>query len=359
MPRALVAGCMGLLLLLMLLLQSETGTPRAASSEREAGTPSAASTQRFVRVEPGPLKRLPGDEVGRRGSTVPPAAASVYLKSTRPDVLASEGCQAGRHAAASAGARDGLVVLAFGRPMKRHATFGTSLFRAGFRSTIAIGRAATAFAGAFAECAPADAHLELGIGTSNYGPQVSYGTGRAWALMVNGAAGWARAHGIADRVDVVGANDIEMGWASPHLTRRWIEGYTSAAARPYLDFGDAGGCPPVGDCLGQWTVEDVWYAAWGASPAIPLPEIYTPNGTMARQWAYLSRYAVEHHGYPMRIVGALSEREACRQSADSCRGIDATPARAWTLLSHALNADRRTAQGLRWSTDLRWNDTRP
>jgi hypothetical protein len=172
--------------------------------------------------------------------------------------------------------------------------------------------------------------------------------------MVNDVADWLTSHGLVDRVGIAGANDVELGWNGPRQSRRWVDGYGSVARHPYFDYGDAAGCPPAGRCVGAWRVEDVWYVAWGARWALPLPEIYAPNGSSARQWQRLSLYSTLWHGRPMTIAGVMSQHAACRQSSDPCRGMNNSPERAWRLLSRTLNSDRRTTQTLRWVTDVRW-----
>ncbi len=118
--------------------------------------------------------------------------------------------------------------------------------------------------------------------------------------------------------------------------------------------GDAAGCPPRGDCAGVWTPEDVWFVSWGARTAWPLPQIYTLSGSMAQQWYHLSLYSYQHHGWRMTIAGALSQRMACRQYSDPCRGMDNSPAKACGQLNRLLNRDGRTAQRLPWSSDFSW-----
>ena len=200
----------------------------------------------------------------------------------------------------------------------------------------------------------ATTHLTVAIGTSNFGPGVTYRHGRAWAEMVNEANEWAAGEGLTT-LRFAGGNDIELSWAGPRRTRAWVRGYDSVARWPFYDFGDAAACPPRGRCMGAWSLEDLWYVAWGARSARPLPQIYTPNGVMAEQWYRLSLYSYRVHGAPIRIAGVLSQRTACRQSKDSCRGMNNTPARAWAQLNRALNRDKRTAQPLHWSTDIAWS----
>jgi len=246
-------------------------------------------------------------------------------------------------------------VLAFGRPIKGGSWgWGASLFGHGYRSTDEIRVAAEAYAEGFVGCSRHEPRLTIAIGTSNYGRGVSYRHGMAWALMVNAANGWVVENGLVGRVEFAGANDIELSWNGPAVSKSWVRGYDSVAEWPYYDYGDAAGCPPRGDCVGAWRPEDVWYVSWGARSAWPLPQIYTSDGSMARQWYRLSLYAFLRHGWRMTIAGALSQRIACRQSSDPCRGMNNSPAKAWGQLNRLLNRDRRTAQRLPWSTDFSW-----
>jgi hypothetical protein len=292
---------------------------------------------------------------GRRSA--PAAASSQYVRTQRARVLFRMGCGEGRRLARSR-EDSAIVVLAFGRPMKRHGRYGASLFGSRLVSTSRIERAAEAYARGYAGCSPPTApRLHVAIGTSNFGPGVSRGHGAAWARMVNRANRWLRAEGPWTRVVFAGANDIELGWNGPARSKAWVRGYDSAAEWPFYDFGDAAACPPHGKCLGAWTQEDVWFVAWGARSANPLPEIYTRSGSMAQSWFRLSLYSYQRHGARMSFAGALSQRSACRQSSDPCRGMNNTPDRAWRQLSRLLNSDPRTAQDLRWISDFRWSDS--
>jgi hypothetical protein len=299
------------------------------------------------------LPGLPGGPVASGGR--PRTAASLYMTSVGTAVADRLGCAEGRNLRGS-GASAALVVLDFGGPAKVGWRFGVSLFGHGFRTVTRVRDSGVAYARAYARCLgrrPGPT-LRVALGTSNYGRSVGFAHGRAWAQMVNNANDALVEAGLADRVDIAGADDIETSWSSPAAARAWVRGYDSVAEHAYYDYGDAGGCPPAGSCLGRWTQEDVWYVSWGARAAWPLPEIYTPNGAQARQWAQLSLYAARHHGSPITIVGALSQRRACRQSTDPCRGMNATPDRAWKVLRSALGRNGRTRQGLSFSTDIRW-----
>jgi hypothetical protein len=288
----------------------------------------------------------------------PAASSSFYMKTVSPDTLRRMGCTFGRQVRGGVRPADALVVLAFGSPRFNGWDYGASLFGGRFgATTLRIRVAVQSFVQGYVNCTRwhADVHLRIAVGTSNFGPQVSYGHGRAWAIMVNLANINAAKNGWSGKVDVVGANDIEPGYNSPSVTRRWVRGYDAVNRWPYYNFGSASACPPAGDCQGDWTQEDVWYVSWGAPPAWPLPQIYNPTGTSAEQWFRISLYGQRVHGRPMTFVGVVSQHQACHDAQDPCWGMDNHPWEAWHQLRHALNADPRTAQShLRWATDISW-----
>jgi hypothetical protein len=315
-------------------------------------TRTSSASQNGEKPDPAGLTDA-GAPASRVKSELPTTAVSQYLKTTRGARLSNLGCRAAKLLSESKD-DSAVSVLAFGRPLKRKGRWGASLFGHGFRTISQIQAGAQAYAQGYVNCWRKGPRLTVAIGTSNYGNRVSYAHGRAWALMVNGANQWAGERGYVDRVEFAGANDIELSWNGPRVSRAWVNGYDSVAEWPYYDFGDAAGCPPRGNCAGAWTPEDVWYVSWGARAAWPLPQIYTPNGVMARQWYHLSLYSFVRHGWHMTIAGALSQHRACRQSSDPCRGMNNSPHRAWSQLNHLLNRDRRTAQRLPWLTDFGW-----
>jgi hypothetical protein len=280
------------------------------------------------------------------------------MKTTKTRRVERMGCEQGRRTGRSL--RDSIVVLDFGRPVelrrRSHVRYGVSLFRRkGFASVSAVLRASKAYARGLLRCSNGlrNAHARIAIGTTNWGPDVTWGHGRAWAGVVNEANEWAQRSGHSARVDFAGADDIELSWNGPGRSKRWVSGYESAALHPFYNYGTADACPPKGNCAGAWTLEDVWYVSWGAPHAWALPEIYTPNNSNARQWYHLVLYSYARHGAAMQIAGVMSQRGACRRATDSCRGMNNTPSRAWRQLSNLLNSDPRTRQSIRWSTDIR------
>ena len=286
----------------------------------------------------------------------PDATWSRYMSTVDRRRMRRLGCDLARRIRAGGESHDALVVLAFGMPMLHRGRFGASLF-GHFANSRKIGGAAVAYARGFGACLRnAEGHLTLSVGTSNYGRDVTHRHGRNWGSMVNRANRVLKTWGIADTVTVAGGNDIEPGWRGPEATRRWIRGYASVTSTPYYNFGGAAGCPPIGFCQGDWTIEDIWYAAWGSGVAVPLPEIYSNTGSNAEQWYRLSLYSYKAHGERMDIAGAMSQLQSCWDSHDRCRGIRNPPNRSWSQLWHALNRDPRTAQPLRFSTNISWQN---
>jgi hypothetical protein len=326
-----------------------------ASGKRSASDHSFREARDPSPVTPGLPPKIGGQEGDHGNQTSQPSVAfSQYFMTTRPSVLDRFGCAEGQRLARSTQS-SAIVILAFGRPMRHHGLAGVSLFGRGFASADVVEQAGHAYAAGYVRCSQPDSpRLHLALGTSNFGNGVTFRHGAAWARMVNGANAWALGRGISTRVEFAGADDIELAWNGPVPSKAWVRGYDSEAAWPYYDYGDAAGCPPRGNCLGAWTQEDVWFVAWGARSAWPLPEIYTPTGTMAQEWYRMSLYSYQHHGLRMTLAGALAQYAACRQSSDPCWGMNNSPAKAWRQLNRLINADPRTAQPLRWLSDFRW-----
>lgn len=300
--------------------------------------------------------------------TSPPYTTSWYMKTVDATTLYNMGCALGTHDKNTPGTQDNVVILDYGQPWVQNSTYGTLMWKTGggtqFVTTTQIANAAEQFGKGYWVCtgsADTTSQLYLAIGTSNYGGYVNSGHGTAWAQMVNLVNSWFSTYGYTSQVKARGAIDIELEWNSPSVTRTWVDGYTSAWQYPFYNFGDASGCPsptyPNWDCgtsqYPGWTSEDVWYVSWGASPAYPLPEIYRTDGLNAGQWYYLSLYSYTNHGGRMTLMGAVTQYQACQQRG-GCTGTNNTPSQGWSQLWDALNADTRTAQSLRWSTDMKW-----
>jgi hypothetical protein len=297
----------------------------------------------------------------RRGPRVqvpkaPMASSSRYMTHTNGSRSKQLGCSMGSGVRRGKQHRDALVILDYGMPMHHKGRFGTSAFGP-FRTMDQIANSVQQYARGYVQCVGwhATSRLRIGVGTSNYGRDVTFRHGQLWGALVERINHWFSERHMADRVVATGANDIEPGWRGPGPTRRWIRGYATRTRMPYYDFGGAAGCPPYNDCLGNWTVEDVWYVAWGSGLGIPLPEVYAESGISARQWYHLSLYGYRHHHEPMRIAGVMTQVGACKGHT-GCAGLRNSPDRGFAQLYRALNADPRTAQPLRWVTDITWRN---
>lgn len=291
-------------------------------------------------------------------------STSYYMITIDPEFSYDLGCEIGTRDANASGAQDSVVVLDFSYPVcNTDGSFGAELFGFGPVPLSEIQTAAQNLALGYYQCSVSDteSNLVIGVGTNNRPmscetSQEITDHGTAWAGMVNQVNQWAIGQGIFGQVQAYGANDIEIGWNTPTLSRDWIAGYEEVNDYPLIHFGDAAGCPyednPDWMCGGAWTQEDVWYVSWGASASLPLPLIYLTNGVHAQQWASLSQYGVENHGSRMDFTGVFTQSQACEQWG--CSGTDNTPEQAYRQLYDELNKSPETAQELNWSTDIRW-----
>lgn len=282
----------------------------------------------------------------------PNPTTSRYMSTVDPGTLTSEGCSQ-----AQAG-ESGMIILDFGSPAIQNGVYGTDIFSNNFASTADIASAAEAFLQGFSNCKSSGQAAILALGTSNYGSviaNVSTATshGQAWGQMVESVEQWVKTNKYKAFEVALGASDMELDWNSPAPTKAWAKGYATGTDQYYLDYGDAAGCPPYGQCNNGWSQADVVYVAWGAKLALPFPEIYNTTGANAQQWQSLSLYAFEHTHHKMNIQGALTQYAACQQHGP-CPGTDNTPQQGWTQLSNALNADKRTKEKLYYSSDISW-----
>lgn len=166
-----------------------------------------------------------------------------------------------------------------------------------------------------------------------------------------------------------GANDIEAGLLPADKdssdVRSWVQAFDDYNGFiSYYNYGSADGCPQSSipqsnDCgaAGHPNVDanDIWYWSWGASPAFPLPEIYTRSGSQANQWKYLSLFGVVRKGGSrMDFVAPMTQSGAC--ASQSCAGTDNTPEQGWMQLDSALDSDSRVRDATLLLTDIRFAD---
>jgi hypothetical protein len=294
----------------------------------------------------------------------PPVTVSYYVKTTKATTLNKMGSDLAASQIAGGVAQDSVVALLFGQPTFSGGLYGATGFSATPLPISQIAALVEDFVSGYYNALGSNTtlHTRIVIATSNHGTRVTYLHGQAWSTLVDSVAAWVILNGYSGQIDIAGGSDMEPDWNSPSVTRDWVNGYADGSRRFLYDVGDAGGCPlsgttaNAGVCNNSWTQEDIWFVSWGAPPSEPLPEIYTPTGSMAKQWANLSLYGVLAHNASMIIAGTLTQFGQCQQSgAGACSGVDNTPAVGWQQLYNRLNvgADPRIAQTLPWSTDIK------
>ncbi|MDT4894466.1 MAG: hypothetical protein QOE97_3501 [Pseudonocardiales bacterium] len=165
------------------------------------------------------------------------------------------------------------------------------------------------FAG-YSRCAPAGIGTpKIAIGTNNDGdwnttdPHYSPAArGADWADLIRDLGADPSSTGLT----VVGANDIEAGFASTQAqAAQWEAAYLAADPDVQLIFnGSADGCPKTwttnATCAHSWT-EKQYYALATGPRTTALPQIYF--GYMATQWAEIDASG----GGNLRFAGVLTE----------------------------------------------------
>lgn len=378
-PLRASAGAIGALLLFLSVLGG--AAPAAAQSGSDPQNEVQTTTTRLY---------LP--VVQRAVPVVPNAALSYYIQDASPSALWALGCGAGQYDQATSGKQDHLVVLNFGQMWIENGVYGAGKFypKWGFVSLSDVENAVKSYIQGYYNCTGSDndSQMMVAIGTNNYGSMNTgttnqssrrnsmYTFGQKWADMVNNIYTWAAGQGYTSQVSVAGAIDIEWGgddyditptWNTAYITRGWVDGFkaNSRNVHIFFNFGACSGCnstyststTPNWAYRDEWTISDVWYVSWGASPAYAVPEIYLNSGVNAKQWQTLSEYAARIKGLKIDFSGPMTQYQACiqRNGDPTCPQMDNTPSQGWQQLYDALNASSYTTQSvLRWVTDIAW-----
>lgn len=318
----------------------------------------------------------------------PPTEYSIsrYMEASSFPYSYNYGCEIGFRDNQLPGYQDSVVILAYGQPWFEDNKYGTWAFD-GFVDTTEIAESAKQFAKGYWECSGSDttSQIDIAIGTSNfakyeYGVCTSgswfcttsraYNHGEEWVKMVEGVYDWVIKQGYASQITISGANDIEPGWNTPEISKAWADGFDDHDKGIYIfyNFGSCDNCPTRlnPNLTPPWTMEEIYYTAWKSAPVWPIPEIYATSGIHARQWAYLSYWAVTHGLSKIEFAGSLTQYGACHQSPSNLlycnRGtetetddLDNTPQEGWQQLFDEINYWTQTTQPyLRWMTDIRW-----
>ena len=293
-------------------------------------------------------------------------STSYYMLTVDSTTLYNMGCKIGQVDLNLAGSRDSVVILDFGSPKKIGTEYGADLFWMGPVTISQISAAVKNFSAGYYTCVASDrsSRIYIGIGTTNYHTSISNTTdftnhGVAWARMVNDLNAWSKTQGYSGQVLIVGANDVELAWNTPAITKAWSAGYDTVNQYDWYDYGSLDGCatrsnPNSTICSNGWTREDAWNITYGTLPVWPLPLIYATNGVNAQQWALLSLYSYNTRGYSFIFMGEMTQKQACDQYPGQCPGLDNTPAQGWNQLYNELLVNPKTAFVPPWSTDIKW-----
>lgn len=318
----------------------------------------------------------------------PSPAPSYYIENTA--TIKNRGTELGADALNRPGTQDYLVILVYGYPARNTTTgeygalytFAPSVF---INQTDII-NSASDFARNFYYGSGSDitskARLVIGVNNccSGVGLSIWQGHGTAWGSVVNSIKANINAC-CSSQVSVVAGLDAEPAWNRPYRTTQWLSRYMSSSNCDPSTTGDDGCMYNYGnisiaitgdtcatsDTQTVWTGCDVWYLSWGAiknGKRFPraLPEIYhaassqPPYGTDATAWKSLSVYSIDRKAAgPVWFVGSLTQFARCGAICNDGQGNynNNTPGQGWGLLMDALGSDSRTAQFVRWSTDIR------
>jgi probable HAF family extracellular repeat protein len=190
-----------------------------------------------------------------------PQSMSRYMKTVDPTTLYNLGCGQTK--------QSGVTMLDFGAPASDSAgTYGATIFRTdgSFATTSGIETGVKAFLNGYYAChGLSHGMMTVAVGTSNFGNQVTCAHGEAWGTMIGNLNSYLISLGYVDRLQVVGASDMELKWNSPSITKTWANCYATTAPVGYYNYGDANGCPTTGfgSCYTGWTVDDVWEISFG------------------------------------------------------------------------------------------------
>jgi len=191
--------------------------------------------------------------------------------------------------------------------------------------------------------------IYIGLGTSSYGSGTV--TAAAGAALAGQAASTDQRFTAFQyrQLFAVGANDFEggTGWASSAADRKWFDGYMGRSGRPILfNYGGASNCPQTGvpsatscrSATQQLSADDIWYLSWSGA-AYPVPEVYTTDSAMAKQWKWLSIYShdIKKAGY-FTFQGLMTQWQACNQTGKCVSAERNTPATAYGQLALQLNS---------------------
>jgi hypothetical protein len=165
--------------------------------------------------------------------------------------------------------------------------------------------------------------VRIGIGTNSSKSGVTTAGGKAWAELVKTVANHIlEDEAAAKQVAIWGASDMEVGFSTGSAALAWAKSYSKTTDSPYLDYGDAAGCPETTHtnekCTGGksgWNQTVEAELNWRISNAWSTPEIYfnppPGNPANAKEWVQIMLWDQAHYKTlnEMEPQGPLDEGE--------------------------------------------------
>jgi len=387
-----------------------TVTRLPATTTKPGGGPLSSGSGWTIYLPISVLQALPTPTP--RPTFTPPAAPSyalsqymstVYIDSTDYDALYNLGRKRGGCDGGPAAHPDSFVILSFGIPWDDRdthngvpANYGVALYPdTATKMTISqLESNMKGFIWGYYGCVSSinpSASLTVGLGINSSAVDetgkryITSAHGQAWAQLVDRLNDYLEIPpSWESTIKVVGAADFEPGWGNKARVRQWVDGYSAVDNSQYFFFGTCDGCPVVNNdftagyvappIAGDWTMDDLWYVAYGAPPAWPVPEIYRVDHYHARQWQNLSLYAATCNLLPgggicephassygngkISFSGAMTQYQACVDLGNDCDPDQTnSPPVGWQQLWQALkdpNTPLTNQSALLWITDIGW-----
>lgn len=283
---------------------------------------------------------------------------------TRSYYMSDGSFAAARNLGCANGDKTGRMTLYFGAPTSVAGTYGATMWGAADRTAGQVGAIVKEFARGYVFCRRSSAYtLFIGVGTSNSSIDRRSEVwleahGRTWASMVRSLRAWSDTY-YPGRVSIYGGWDAEPSWSTYNKAEHWMHGYNGRPGRVGVHVNNAAdGCSTTSfanaACNNGWNQYWMWRLSWMYDPALPMPQAYTTNGSMARQWHMIDLYGVSR-GDGLYFYGVMSQYAACQQAGAWCPGTDATPREAHDYLLWYSNTHPATRQAEILSpTNINW-----
>lgn len=318
-----------------------------------------------------------------------PPTDSYYMFTTND--MWGLGCNLGTATAQLPGIQNRFVFLDFGNPNRdSNGYYGTQLFNQDLVTVNDINSSVYVFAQAFKYClrnaGDYSSFLTIGVGTNSSGGSnldlIATAHGSAWAQLVIDINGRLAGDSITTNAIAVGASNMEPGFNTYAITKKWVDGYRGKVGHFRLyNIGSADGCPlyyppndpyhnyySPGACNNNWNQDQIYNVSWNGNNGDTwfIPEIYeSVNEANSQQWYRIGLYANLSLSYRMTFEGSITQSGVCQQYLDRgdttrwnlyCSERDNSPQEGYSELYNWINTHDqydRMDNGMKWSTDIR------